>query len=103
PVELLDGGVLYLGAVAEEAGTLRRDLDDLAVVGEDRAARLAEEGGNVRREEVLALAQTQNERRLVTDADEQVRLVVVDRDDREVAFELRIHAGERLHEIAVVF
>ena len=102
PVELFDLGMLDLGAVAEEARAGGRDLDDLAVVGEDRAARLREERGDVRREEVLALAETDDERRLVTHADEQVRLVVMDRDDREVAFELRVHARQRLHEIAVV-
>ncbi len=35
-------------------------------------------------------------------ADEQVRVVVVDRDDREVALEQRVDAHERLGEVAVV-
>ena len=55
-----------------------------------------------RGEEVLAVAEPDDERRLMSDADEQVGLVVVDRDDREVPFELRVDAAERLREIAVV-
>ena len=38
----------------------------------------------------------------MADADEQVGMVVVDRDDREVALELRVDARERLREVAVV-
>ena len=102
PVELFDCGMIDLRAVAEEPRTGRRDLDDLAVVREDRAARLREKRCNVRREEVLALAETDDERRLLPHAHEQVRLVVVNRDDREVALELRVDARERLHEITVV-
>ena len=68
----------------------------------DDGARLAEEGGDRRGEEVLPVAQPDDERRLVADADEQVGMVVVDRDDREVALEPRIDARERLREVAVV-
>ncbi len=64
----------------------------IAVVWEDGAARFRKERGHIRREEVLALAETDDERRLVPDADEQVWLIVVDGDDREMALELRIDA-----------
>ena len=94
--------MLALDAVLEEADGRRRDLDDLAVIGEHRAARLAEERGDVRGEEVLALAEPDDERRLAANADEQVGMIVVDHDDREVAFEQRIDARERRGEIAVV-
>src|SRR5258705_153544 len=47
PVELLHLGMLDLDAVLEETNGGRRDLDDLAVVGEHCAARLAEERGDV--------------------------------------------------------
>ena len=62
--------MLDLGAVMEEARARRRDLDDLAVVGKDRAACFREERGHVRGEEVLALPETDDERRLVAHADE---------------------------------
>ncbi len=101
PVELLHLEVLALDAVLEETDGRRRDLDDLAVVGEHRAARLAEEGGDVRGEEVLALAEPDDERRLATNADEQVGKIVVDHDDREVAFEQRIDTRNGCCEIAV--
>ena len=68
----------------------------------DDGAGLAEEGGDRGGEEVLAVAEPDDERRLVPDAGEQVGLVVVDGDDREVALELRVDAAERLREIAVV-
>ncbi len=68
----------------------------------DDGAGLAEEGGDRGGEEVLAVAEPDDERRLVPDADEQVGLVVVDGDDREVALELRVDAAQRLREIAVV-
>jgi len=67
--------VLDLGAVTEEARARRRDLDNLTVVGKNRATSLREERGDVRREEVLALAEADDERRLVADADEQVRML----------------------------
>ena len=38
----------------------------------------------------------------MTNADEHVRLVMVDGDDREVTLELRVDARERLRKIAVV-
>src|SRR6266540_3396210 len=61
-----------------------------------------EEGREVRGEEVLALAEADDERRLAAHADEQVGMVVVDRDDREVALELRVDAAQRLGELALV-
>src|SRR5262245_66280337 len=85
-----------------EPRSRRRDLDDLAVPREDRTARLAQERRDVRREEVLPLAEADHERRLVADADEQIRLVVVDRDDREVPRELQVDAVQPLREVPVV-
>src|SRR5664279_721934 len=75
PVELFHLGMLDLDAVLDEADGGRRDLDDIAVVGERSAARLAQERGDVRREEVLALAETHDERRLAPDTDEQIGIV----------------------------
>ena len=88
PVEL-DGLVLDSVPSAlcgRDAGG--RDRDDVAVVREDDAARLAQEGCGVRGEEHLALADPDDERRLVARCDEQVGMIVVDDDEREVPFEL---------------
>ena len=79
-----------------------RDLDDVAVVGEDDAARLAQEGCGVRGEEHLALADPDDERRLVARCDEQVGMVVVDDDEREVPLELAERAPDRLCEVSLV-
>ncbi len=102
PVDLLPLGHLDLGAADEEPNSFRRDLDDVAVARVQHGPGLAEEGGDRGGEEVFALAEPDDERGLMPDADEHVGLVVVDGDDREVALELRVHADERLHEIALV-
>ena len=73
-------------------------VDDLAVVGELHAPRLGEERGEVRGEEVLAVAEPDDQRRLVAHADEMVRVVVMDDDEREVTLEPReggAHAATR--------
>ena len=95
-------GVSISSPLTKHANARRRDLDHLAVCRVNDGARLAEERGDRRREEVLPLAEPDDERRLVANADEHVGMVVVDRDDREVALELRIDARERLREVAVV-
>ena len=87
---------------AHEADALGRDLDDLAVVRVLDAARLGEERGDVRRDEALAVAEADHERRLVAHADEPLGLVVVDDDEREVADEPHEHRAHGLDEIALV-
>ena len=74
----------------------------VAVVRELHAARLGEERGEVRGEEVLAVAEPDDERRLVAHADELVRMVVVDDDEREVPLEPRVDGAHGLDEVAVV-
>ena len=63
---------------------------------------LGEERGDVRGDEVLAVAEPDDERRLVPHADEAVGLVVVDDDEREVAVEALVHRADGLDEVAVV-
>ena len=77
-------------------------LDDLAVVRVLHAARLGEERREVRGEEVLAVAEADDHRRLVAHADELVRLVVMDDDEGEVAFEPRVDGAHGRDEVAVV-
>ena len=85
-----------------EGDAVGRDRRDLAVVRELHAARLGEERGEVRGEEVLALAEADDHRRLVPHADELVRMVVVDEDEGEVPFEPRVRRAHRFDEVAVV-
>ena len=103
PVEL-DELVLDRRAVggAQVASAVGREHDDVAVVGELDRARLAQEGDGVRGEEHLALADPDDERRLVARSDEQVGMVVVDRDEGEVPFELVERLPDGFHEIALV-
>ena len=87
---------------ADHAHAARRDLDDLAVVRVRHAARLGEERGQVRCEEVLAVAEADHHRRLAADADEPVGLVVVDHDEGEVAVEPAVDGADGLEQVAVV-
>ena len=89
PVDLDHVGLDDLAAAVEDRA-LGRDRDDVAVVDQLHAARLREEGCDRRREEHLALADADDERRLVARADEQVGMVVVDHDEREVTLELGV-------------
>ncbi len=83
-------------------GPVGRDRDDLAVARELDRARLLEERGGVRGEEGLAAADADHERHLVSRADEEVRMLAVDDDEREVTLELGEREPNRLDEIAVV-
>ena len=103
PVEL-DQLALDRAAVvgAHEPGAVRGDRDEVAVLREVHLARLAQEGGRVRGEEGLATADADDERALMARADEQARVVAVDRDEGEVALELVEGEARRLDEVAVV-
>ena len=83
---------------AQMPGTVGRDHDEVAVLGEVHLARLAQERRGVRGEERLALADADDERALVARPDEDARVVAVDDDEREVALELVERAARRLDE-----
>ena len=83
-------------------GAVGRDRHDLAIVGEEDGAGLAQESGGVRGEEHLPLADADDERAEQARADEQVGVVVVDRDEREVPLELGARLPDGLDEVAVV-
>ena len=102
PVDLDDLLLDHLAVGAHERGARGRDGDDVAVVEVLDPARLAHERGHRRGEEHLALADPDHERRLLAHADEQVGMVVVDHDEREVALELAVGLAHRLGEVAVV-
>ena len=103
PVEL-DQLTLDRAAVlgAQEAGTVGRDRDEVAVLGEVHLARLAQKRCRVGGEERLVAADADDERALHAGADEQARVVAVDRDEGEVTLELVEREARGLDEIAVV-
>src|SRR5207237_1195183 len=72
------------------------------VVRELDVARLAQERGEIRGEEALALAEADDERALVPRADEQPRMVVVDDDEGEMALELAVGGRNGLRQVARV-
>ena len=79
-----------------------RDRDHVTVVREVDAPRLLEEGGGVRGQERLTLADPDDERRLAPSADEQVGMIGVNGDEREVALHLPVRLADSLDEVAVV-
>ena len=102
PVEL-DGLVLGRAAVDVDVYRPRRsDGHDLAVPRELHHPRLAQEGGGIRREERLVLADPDDERHLVPSADEEPGVVAMDDDEREVTLELGEGQSNRFGQIAVV-
>ena len=76
--------------------------DDLAVLDQLDAPGLAEERGDRRGEERLAVAEADDERALEPRADEQARVVAVADDEREVALELAVRRADGLDEVAMV-
>ncbi len=81
------------------AGAENRDLPVLQVLD---LARLGEEAGHRRGDELLALATAEDERALLARADQHLGLVEAHRDERVVALELRVRAAHRLTQVAVV-
>ena len=98
-----DGVALALLAVgAEKPDGIARRGHDLAVLDVLHAPGLGGEGGDRGGQEGLAVADADDQRALVTRADEQLRMVAVDRDEREVPLELRVRRPHRLDQIARV-
>ena len=87
---------------AAERHALGRDRDDVAVGGKVHATRLGQEGGGVRGQERLAVADADDERRLAPRADEQVGMVGVDGDEGEMALHLLVRLRDGLDEVAAV-
>ncbi len=73
------------------------DHDHLALVDEDHPAGLAQHRGDIRRDEVLVLAEADHERRAVLRRDQRVRLLVAHHHERVAA----AHLGERAPRTAV--
>jgi hypothetical protein len=101
PVDLDHVGLDGLAAAVKDR-TLGRDRDDVAVVDELHAPRLGQERRDRRREEHLTFAYADDERRLAARTDEQVRVIVMDHDEREVAFEHGVCLLHRANKVTVV-
>ncbi len=86
----------------DERGAFLRDRDDLAVLDQLHAPRLAQERGDRRGEEHLFVADADDERALQPRADEHPRMLAVDDDEGEMALELRVGPGDRVGEVALV-
>jgi hypothetical protein len=103
PVDLDD---VYLerlaGRGAHVGDSLGLDRGDVAVVRELHAAGLREECSEVRRDEVLALADPDHHRRLMTHSDQVARMVVMDHNECEVALEPAVRGAHSCDEIAAV-
>jgi hypothetical protein len=102
PVDLQHVALDLAALDADEAGAVGGDRDDLAVLDQLELPRLRDEGGDHRSEEHLAVADADDEWALKPRADEEIRLVAVDDDEREMALELFVRLLHRLDEIAVV-
>ena len=102
PAALLGGGRIPLHleragghGVAGEVGDLDRvgaDRDDLVLADLHRLLGVLDERGDVRAEEVLALAQPDHERRVAAGADDDAGTVLVHDEQGEGAVEARDHA-----------
>jgi hypothetical protein len=102
PVDRLDLLVLHLAVLGEEARALGSDRDDLALVDQLHLPCLAQERGDSGREEHLTVTHPDDERTLPARTDEQVGMVVVDDDEREVAFELVVGGADCGDQVAGV-
>ena len=96
---------LDLDRVAGEVGdrdAVGRDRDDLVLADRERVAGVLDERGDIRAEEVLALAEPDHERRVAAGADDESGLVLVHREQREGAVEALHDRAERGDEVAAV-
>ncbi len=96
---MVDGGAIRSAEIASLATC---DGDDLAVVGKLHRARLAQERGRVGGEERLAVGKADDHGALQPRADQHVRVISVDHDEREMSFELGVGGTHGVHEVAVV-
>jgi hypothetical protein len=102
PVDVDDLARELVAVDVDEAGALGRDRDDLAVVDQLDLPRLLQERRRAGGEEHLPLADADEERALLPRAHEQVRVVVMDDNEREVALELLVHGAYGLDEVSLV-
>ena len=88
PVDLGHQPLARRAVDAGDRHTLGRDVGDVALLEEDDALGVGQDGGDVRGEEVLALADADDERHVHARADQPVRLARVHDRDRVRAVRL---------------
>ena len=76
--------------------------DDLVVLDQLDPARVAQEGGGHRREEHLPVPDPDEQRALVPRTDEQLRMLAVEDDEREMPLEFGVRRAHRRDEVAFV-
>ncbi|MNS64507.1 hypothetical protein D3C72_976380 [compost metagenome] len=102
PVDAGDGVVDGLAIAGEEVDALAADLGDLAVFHVDDLAGVVEDGGNVRGEEVLALADADDQGAALAGADEAAGLGLVQHGDGVGALDGFERVEHGVEQIAVV-
>ena len=102
PVDLVDVAEDLLAVHRPEGGAVGPHRDDLVVLDELDALRVAEERGRRRSEEHLPLADAHEQRALVPRTDEELRVLAVEDDEREVPFQLGVGGAHRGDEVALV-
>ena len=102
PVDLVDGPEDLLAVNRPERRPLGPQGDDLVVLDDLDALRVAQEGGRRGREEHLSRADAHEQRALVPRADDQLRVLAVEDDESEVPFQLGVGGAHRRDEVPLV-
>ena len=102
PVDLVDVPEDLLAVDRPEGRPLRPHGDDLVVLDDLDALRVAQERGRRGREEHLPLADAHEQRALVPRADEQLRVLAVEDDEGEVPLQLGVGGAHSRDEVALV-
>lgn len=99
PVDREARGLGGLAVEVDDLDAVRGDGDDLVLAELERVLGGRDERGDVGAEEVLAVAEPDDERRVVPGADDGGRGVSVDGEQGERAFELARDVGHRLGQV----
>jgi len=102
PGDLLGITLLHVALGVGDRHVALVDRDDLVVLDAEGGARLGQEGGNGRSDEVLVLAQADDQRALLARRHQGVRLLTMHGDERVVAPELPECLAHRVGQVAVV-
>ena len=102
PGDLLDLALERHAGPVGDLDAVGSDDDDVPVLDLHHRPRLLEEGGDRGGEERLALAETDDQRALLTSADQQVGVLDVHRDERVVAAQIGERSANGGRQIALV-
>ena len=102
PVDLKDLLRHRLAAAVRDLDGILRDDSELTIVEDVGAARARDDGRDIRRDEILALTDADDERVVLLRADELVRLSLAHEDERVRTLDAVQHLAYRRDEIAVV-